>query len=117
LALLLANLWINPLWSFVLLGAGLLYALNIGWSLHLAEAPPVIWKTLYGLPLFAWNQVRSLLRLGSARRDFLVTEKRRAMRLHEIDGEQGAEAPVVQRAEQEADQRSLSSGEDSQEGN
>jgi hypothetical protein len=55
---------------------------------------------LYGLPLFAWNQVRSLLRLSSARRDFLVTEKRRAMRLHEI-GDQTSENTQTKLAEQE----------------
>jgi len=118
LVLLLANLWVYPLWSAILLGAGLLYAANIGWSLYLAEAPPVIWKTLYGLPLFAWNQVRSLLRLGLARRDFLVTEKRRAMRLHEIDGEQGAEAQAEQQGEQQrhaqAASKALSAGEERQ---
>lgn len=90
--LVVVNLWFNTALSLALLLAGMLYVSNIAWSLYLAKAPPVVWQTLSGLPLFAWNQLRSLSRLGNARQDFLVTEKRRAMRLDEVEGESESNA-------------------------
>ncbi|MBI1193476.1 MAG: glycosyltransferase [Bacteroidetes bacterium] len=90
--LVFVNLWFNPAMSFALLMGGMLYVGNIAWSLYLAKAPAVVWQTLSGLPLFAWNQLRSLLRLGSAKEDFLVTEKRRAMRLKDVEAEGNVEA-------------------------
>ena len=75
-------------WGVAVFVASLCYALNIAWSLYLAKAPAAVWNTLYGLPMFAWNQMRSLLGLGQAKKDFMVTEKRRQMRLDEVDTEE-----------------------------
>ncbi len=81
------NLFLQPLLSLYLAAAVLLFFLNILFSLYLAKAPAPVWKRLYGLPAFGWNQFRSLLHLGRARKDFLVTEKRRSIRLEELEEE------------------------------
>ncbi len=83
--LVIVNLWMDWRISLALVLSGLLFVANFAWSLYLAKAPAVVWRTLYGLPLFAWNQLRSLMRLGSAKRDFLVTEKRRNIQLKEVE--------------------------------
>ncbi len=81
-------LWLSPGWALVLAAAGLVFAANILLSLRWAGAPPAVWKRLYGLPLFAARQVLSLAGLGKARKDFLVTEKRKAMRLEDVEREE-----------------------------
>lgn len=78
-------------WALALLAAAAVFVFNIAWSLYLNDAPPVVWQTLRGLPVFAWNQMRGVLRLGRARQDFLVTEKRRAMRLEDVQQEKPGE--------------------------
>ncbi len=81
------NLFLLPALSLVLLASLVLFTLNLLWTLYLADAPAAVWKRLYGLPRFAWNQALSMLGLGRASKDFLVTEKRRAMSLDEVEGE------------------------------
>jgi cellulose synthase/poly-beta-1,6-N-acetylglucosamine synthase-like glycosyltransferase len=82
------GLFLAPQWSLLLALAGLVFVANIALSLRLAQAPKAVWQKLYGLPLFAYRQVLSLLGLGKARTDFLVTEKRKQVGLDEIQREE-----------------------------
>jgi hypothetical protein len=84
------GVFVAPFWAIVLLAGGLIWAANILLSLRLAGAPPAVWRSLYGLPLFAFRQVLSLFGLGKARKDFLVTEKRQATSLEDLDDGPGA---------------------------
>lgn len=86
--LFLVDLFLAPVWSIVLALAGVLFVANILLSLRLAKAPASVWRKFYGLPMFAYRQVLSLLGLGKARTDFLVTEKRKQVGLDDIKREE-----------------------------
>ncbi len=74
-----AGLWVAPVWSLVLAGALVLFALNVLWTLWLTPVPPAIWKALWGLPLFIWQQVRALFLMKNPDRNFAPTEHRHAV--------------------------------------
>lgn len=81
----LLALLVNYKLFFQLLLSGLAFVGHLLWSLRLAEAPQPIWDALGGLPVFAWNQFKSLTGLGRARKDFMVTEKRKSVSLEDLE--------------------------------
>ncbi len=61
-----------------------LWGLNILWVLYLSAVPKAIWKTIWSLPMFAFNQFKGLLKMGNPNKNFKHSEHTRKVSIDEI---------------------------------
>ncbi len=78
------GLWVAPHWSMVLAVALLVFSLNVLWTLWLTPVPPAIWRALWGLPLFVYQQLLALFRMGDPDRNFAPTAHRHELPIDEL---------------------------------
>jgi len=64
----------NPIYSLVLFGGITLFGLTILWTLYLSKVPTAIWKALWGLPFFIWNQIGALFKMSNPNKNFKHSE-------------------------------------------
>jgi len=84
LILIFIDLLAMPSMLIVLIGSITLYISHFIYSLKLANAPLVVFKSITYIPLFICNQVISLVQMGKTKNDFLVTEHTNTIRINEI---------------------------------
>ena len=84
LALTVAGFFVVPWMAVTLVAAVAVFCANILLALYLSHAPAQVWKALWGLPLFIWNQVKALLKIGNPDRNFKHTEHTRSVNLEEV---------------------------------
>jgi cellulose synthase/poly-beta-1,6-N-acetylglucosamine synthase-like glycosyltransferase len=86
--LMLLLFFLSPLAGLLVAASLLIFVLHIFWALQLAGAGDSLRSKLLGMPVFALNQIASLLRIRGAKKDFLVTEKRKKVSLEELEGKE-----------------------------
>ncbi|TAK46073.1 MAG: glycosyltransferase [Saprospiraceae bacterium] len=84
LALSAAGLFFVPWMAATLVAAVAVFCANILLVLYLSHVPAQVWTALWGLPLFIWNQVKALLKIGNPDRNFKHTEHTRNVNLEEV---------------------------------
>ncbi|MEZ4684730.1 MAG: hypothetical protein R3B47_01250 [Bacteroidia bacterium] len=75
-------------WMWGLLGliAGVLvFALNFMLALKLGGAPSQVFVAMLQVPKFVWRQFKALFQMGKAKKDFLVTQNKKVMRLEDVE--------------------------------
>ncbi len=82
--LLLAGLWIAPMWSLALVTAMGVFALGILWALKLDAAPKPVWDALWLVPKFMFRQVSSLLKMRDPNKHFKHTEHKKRVSVEEV---------------------------------
>ncbi len=85
-ALLLGVIWLLVDWkmSVLFVFALAVFSLNVLFTLYLSDAPAAIWKQLWGIPLFIWNQVKALLKMKDPNKNFKHTEHSRKVTIDEL---------------------------------
>lgn len=94
--------WINPTVTAAFVFAFILFAGNILLTLYLSKVPAPIWKALWGLPLFVWQQVTALFKMGNPNKNFKHTVHNRKVSIDEIVTVDGGQ-PVPKYREQTVD--------------
>lgn len=57
---------------------------NIFFVLYLSKAPSEIWKALWGIPFFIWNQITALFKMGNPNKNFKHTEHNRSVSIDDV---------------------------------
>ncbi len=57
---------------------------NIFFVLYLSKVPNEIWRALWGIPLFIWNQVTALFKMTNPNKNFKHTEHTRSVSIDEV---------------------------------
>lgn len=78
------NILVNPMLTVALIASIVIFVLTIIWTLSLSKVPKQIWETLWGLPLFVWNQVTALFKMRNPNKNFKHTEHTRNYSIDEI---------------------------------
>ena len=82
----LIGLFLSPTMALILAGSLVVFALNVFWTLYLSKVPKQIWEALWGIPLFVWNQVMALLKMGNPNKNFKHTEHNRTFTIDDVLG-------------------------------
>ncbi len=73
-----------PALGWAVVGAIAIFVLNIFWSLYLSKVPKEIWQTIWSMPLFVWNQIRALFKMGNPNKNFKHSEHTRNVSIDEV---------------------------------
>ena len=84
LLLCLISFFIVPTLSFALVGAVAIFSFTILWTLYLSKVPSQIWSALWGVPLFVFNQIKGLLKMGNPNKNFKHSEHTRTVSIDEV---------------------------------
>ena len=76
--------WVSAWVSAALVIALFIFSANILFTLYLAKAPKEVWQALWGLPLFVWNQVTALFKMGNPNKNFKHSEHTRKYSIDEV---------------------------------
>nr|MBP6812279.1 glycosyltransferase [Saprospiraceae bacterium] len=79
-------IFIEPIWSAILLAALAVFSLNILWSLRLDGAPPEVWNALWQVPKFLLRQFVALFKMSNPNKHFKHTEHRKIVSVDEVVG-------------------------------
>ena len=82
--LLLLGLLVDPRISLLLLIGILTFIGNIFFVLYLSRVPSEIWRALWGIPFFIWNQVTALFKMANPNKNFKHTEHSRSVSIDEV---------------------------------
>jgi cellulose synthase/poly-beta-1,6-N-acetylglucosamine synthase-like glycosyltransferase len=77
-------LFIAPWMSALLVAAIVVFSLNILLTLYLSKVPEQIWKALWGMPLFVWNQAKALTKMTNPNKNFKHTEHTRSITIDQV---------------------------------
>ncbi len=80
----IAGIWIQPVMSFILLASLLVFITNIFLVLYLSKVPKAVWRAIWGMPFFVFNQVKALFKIGNPNKNFKHTEHSRKVSIDEI---------------------------------
>ena len=69
-----------------------IFVLNIFFVLYLSKVPTEIWKALWGIPLFIWNQVTALFKMADPNKNFKHTEHKVSVSIDEMLQEEQKES-------------------------
>lgn len=81
-------IWGAMPWAWGLLAiviAVAVFAGNFLLALKLGGAPKAVFVAMLQVPLFVWRQFKALFQMGKAKKDFLVTQNQKVMRLDEVE--------------------------------
>jgi cellulose synthase/poly-beta-1,6-N-acetylglucosamine synthase-like glycosyltransferase len=79
-----AGWFLVPWMAWLLVGAVMVFCANILLTLYLSPVPRKVWAALWSLPLFVWNQVKALFKIGNPDKNFKHTEHTRNVNLEEV---------------------------------
>lgn len=79
-----AGLLIQPAMTLLLIFSLGLFFGNIFLSLYLSKVPPAIWKAIWGLPLFVWQQIKGLLKMFNPDKNFKPTSHQHAVKIDDL---------------------------------
>ncbi len=91
LVLAVLGFFISPFTALCLVGAILIFSLNVLLTLYLSKAPSQIWKTLWSMPMFIAKQATALFRMGNPNKNFKHSEHTRSVSIDEVLKEEGGE--------------------------
>ena len=60
--------------SLLLVGAGMVFVLNILWTLKLSRAPKAVWDAVWRIPGFVFRQVTALFKMANPNKNFKHSE-------------------------------------------
>ena len=78
------NLFISVGMSVLMFTGILVFTLNIFLVLIISGAPKQIWKSIWGIPIFVFNQFLALSKMKTSRKIFLQTKHTRKVSLEEV---------------------------------
>ncbi len=84
LLLMIAGTFILPWMAVMMASAIAVFCANILLALYLSHAPTKVWRALWALPLFVWNQAKALLKTGNPDKNFKHTEHNRNVDIEEV---------------------------------
>jgi len=84
LVMCIASYFVVPAISLGLIVAVAVFFANILLTLYLSKVPKEIWGALWGLPLFVWNQVKALFKMGNPNKNFKHSEHTRSFSIDEV---------------------------------
>ena len=74
------------MWGLLgLVGGVAVFALNFMLALKLGGAPAQVFVAMLQVPKFVWRQFKALFQMGKAKKDFLVTQNKKVMRLEDVE--------------------------------
>lgn len=88
LFLVVFNFWFEPAWAVFWAGAIVLFVLTFFTIVTVMSKDAGIFKAMFFLPLFMWRQVKGLLHLHDAGKDFLRTQNTKVVYIEEMLGKQ-----------------------------
>ncbi len=80
------NYFVNPLMFINLAVAIAIFAFNVFFSLYLSKVPKQVWKAVWGLPLFIFNQIKAMLKMGNPDKNFKASEHTRSVSIDDLVG-------------------------------
>lgn len=80
----LFNLFYNKPMFFIWVGAFCVFNANIFLVLALSKVEPQIWKSVWGIPLFMFNQILALLRIKRSNKEFMETAHTQYRTIEEV---------------------------------
>lgn len=80
----LFNFLFNKPVFYIWVGAFFIFNTNIFLVLALSRVEPQIWKSVWGIPLFMFNQVLALLRIKRSNKEFMETEHTQHLTIEEV---------------------------------
>lgn len=78
------GLLINPPFALLMLLGLCIFIGNIFFVLYLSKVPAEIWKALWGIPFFIWNQITALFKMGNPNKNFKHTEHNKSVSIEEV---------------------------------
>ncbi len=78
------GLFVNPLWTAILVGAICVFGLNVLWTLRLDEAPKPVWDAVAQVPKFVLRQFVGLLKMGNPNKNFKHTEHKKMVSVEDM---------------------------------
>ena len=79
------DLFVCQMCLIAMLTALVVFGSTIIWTLKLSKAPAQIWKAIWGVPLFIFQQILALLKIGKARKHFLPTHHTHHTSIEEVE--------------------------------
>lgn len=74
------------MWGILGLVTGvIIFGLNFMLALKLGGAPRQVFVAMLQVPKFVWRQFKALLQMGKAKKDFLVTQNKKVVRLEDVE--------------------------------
>jgi len=92
----ISGLFFMPAMSLALFFALLVFSANVLLTLHLSRAPRQIWQSLWGIPLFVWNQITALLKMGNPNKNFKHTEHHQGITVEEVMRMEKTSRPTIE---------------------
>lgn len=74
----------NPMYSLLMLVGIGIFGLNILWTLYLSKVPTAIWKALWGIPFFIWNQIGALFKMSNPNKNFKHSEHTVSVKVEDL---------------------------------
>ncbi len=78
------NFFIHPIYAAIMALGCCIFVGNIFLSLYLYKVPPQIWKTIWSLPFFVFNQIKGLFKMGNPNKNFTATEHNHNVSIDEV---------------------------------
>lgn len=78
------NFFIDKQMFIVWLCAIIIFILNFNIALLLSNIEKEIWKSMWGIPLFMFNQIMALLKIKRSNKDFMETEHTKLLTIDEV---------------------------------
>ena len=85
LGMAILGLFVKPAMTLLLIGALVIFVGNILLSLYLSKVPRAIWKALWGIPFFIWQQVKGLFKMVNPDKNFKHTEHQKAVKIDDLE--------------------------------
>ena len=79
-------LWINPVWSYILITAIAIFGINVLLTLYLSKVPRQIWLTLWAIPIFVFKQITASFKMGNPNKNFKHSEHNHTVSIDEVLG-------------------------------
>ncbi len=78
------NIWFSPEWAVFWAAAIIVFVLTFFTIVTVMSRDASIFKAMFFLPLFMWRQVKGLLRISDAGKDFLRTQNTKVVYIEEM---------------------------------
>lgn len=78
------NFFLNFNFFLIFAGAFAIFVLNIFFVLALSRVEPQVWKSIWGIPFFMFNQILALFRIKRSNKEFMETVHTKYLTIDEV---------------------------------
>lgn len=82
--LFLVGFFVAPMVSIALAAAVAVFAATVLWTLWLSDAPRSVWQAVFQTPIFVWQQVLGLFKMGNPNKNFKHSEHTKFVSVEEV---------------------------------